>query len=573
MKMIGLLLVFAYAIAITGLFILDIRVIFEPPLLLPITNTIFTAVIPLIVAFFAASSYLRKGTVSIFLMGCGMLSFGVFAALAGWLIGAQNGANINVTIYNTGALLGSLFHICGAVLSSKTTPLWEKGKEKQFIAFAYGGILIFAVLFTIATVQHIVPPFFIQGLGPTVLRQIVLGLAILLYALSAAFFMNHYLRSRSDFLYWYSLCLAMLSLGLFAFYIQKVVGSPIGWAGRTSNYVGTIFALVSIWCAVQSGRSRGLTLEDVISGFFMDAEANYRTLVETATDAIVSFDQDDRIILWNLGAEGIFGYTKEEAIGASFLGLLIPKESLAAMEEHIGACKSAPHQSESQRTTEIETRLRDDSLLPVEISAFAVKLPNGWACTCIMRDISERKRAQEALRENKAQLDLALLSAHMGIWYWDIITKKRYFDEQVCHLLGIDLATFTGAEEEFFAVVHPDDRATIRAALSRTLEHNVMYEVEYRTVWSNKSVHHISARGMLVRDDVGRPVRINGIIWDITERKKAEQALAERTAKLEEINKELESFSYSISHDLRAPLRAIDGYARMLLKKHGHEFD
>jgi PAS domain S-box-containing protein len=191
-----------------------------------------------------------------------------------------------------------------------------------------------------------------------------------------------------------------------------------------------------------------------------------------------------------------------------------------------------------------------------------------------------RMKAEEALYESKSQLDLALQSAHTGMWYWDIINKKRYFDNQVCNLLGIDPATFTGTDDEFFRAVHRDDRATIRAALLRTIEHNVPYEVEYRVVWPDGSIHYISARGMLVRNNVDRPVRINGIIWDITERQQREDQLAkqaaelqERTVQLEEINKELESFSYSVSHDLRSPLRAIDGYSRMILKREGDKFD
>jgi PAS domain S-box-containing protein len=132
---------------------------------------------------------------------------------------------------------------------------------------------------------------------------------------------------------------------------------------------------------------------------------------------------------------------------------------------------------------------------------------------------------ETALRENEAQFDFALRSAQMGVWSLDIINNKLYFDEQVCHLLGFDPETFKGTQEEFFDAVHPDDRDEIREAHSRTIEHNEMYEVEYRVVWSDMSIHYISARGKLVHDDAGHPARINGIAWDITERSQAEEKL------------------------------------------------
>lgn len=137
----------------------------------------------------------------------------------------------------------------------------------------------------------------------------------------------------------------------------------------------------------------------------------------------------------------------------------------------------------------------------------------------------ERRRAEQALRESQARLDLALRSARMGVWHLDIVENRRYFDAQACRLLGIDPATFTGAAEEFVGVVHPDDRETLRAALARTVEQDVLYEPEYRAVWPDGSVHYITARGRLVRDVNGRPAKINGIIWDVTARKQGELAL------------------------------------------------
>ena len=154
-------------------------------------------------------------------------------------------------------------------------------------------------------------------------------------------------------------------------------------------------------------------------------------------------------------------------------------------------------------------------------------------------NITDRKRAELVLRENKARLDLALQSAGMGAWHWDIIENRRYFDEQACHLLGIDPSTFTGSPGEFFRAVHPDDRETIEAALTRTMEQGVPYEVDYRTVWPDGSIHHISARGLLVRDDMGRPLRLNGIIWDVTSRKLAEEALKASLHEKEVLLKEI----------------------------------
>ncbi len=546
-KRIGLLLVLASLLAIVVLYALDISFLYEPKHLLGITNTLFTAIIPLIVAFSAARAFRRTGSFSVLLMGCGMLGFGLCAGSAGWLREMHGGANINVTLYNTGALLGSLCHFTGAVINySRKSHAWELEKQRLAVIPAYAAIIVFSVLLSFATVQRVVPPFFIQESGPTALRQIVLGLSIFLYGLSSLFFLNNYLRNKSDFLYWYSLCLAMLALGLFAFYIQKIVGSPIGWVGRTSNYVGTVFALTAILAAVKSGKSRGLPLEEVISGFFVEAEANYKSLVETASDAIISFDQENRVILWNSSAEKIFGYSKGEATGLSLLGMLIPEEHANTLKELTETAQGLS----SPKNVEMVGRHKNGTFFPIELSAFRRKVPNGWVNTCILRDITERKRVDVELRENQSRLDLALRSAQMGVWYLDLIENKRHFDDQVCHLLGIDPAKFTGAAEQFYEAIHPDDREKIKTELARAIEQDVPYETEYRAVWPDGSVHHIIARSKLFHDDLGRPTRISGLIWDITERKQMEEDLRqsrdvmgvrvrERTAELAQRNQEL----------------------------------
>lgn len=158
--------------------------------------------------------------------------------------------------------------------------------------------------------------------------------------------------------------------------------------------------------------------------------------------------------------------------------------------------------------------------------------------------------SEKNLRESQARLDLALRSAGMGTWHWDIGKNRRYFDDQACFLLGIDPGTFTGQEEDFFGRLHPEDVKRVKRALSRTLKKNVPYGPVYRVNGPDGKVRYVAARGKLVRDDNGRPARLNGLIWDMTERFRMigelrksrdnlELRVRERTAALELVNKKL----------------------------------
>lgn len=193
------------------------------------------------------------------------------------------------------------------------------------------------------------------------------------------------------------------------------------------------------------------------------------------------------------------------------------------------------------------------------------------------------ERLAESLRETSASLELALASAQLGSFDYHYLTGEVFLDEKSRSQWHLP-SDRRVAGETALRLLHPDDRARVQAAARAAAEpgSNGEFKAEYRIVWPDGSVHWIAALGKVHFEGEGesrRPVRMTGVHQDISERKRAENALREserlleqrvreRTAELEAANKELEAFSYSVSHDLRSPLRAINGFSRILLQEH-----
>jgi len=178
----------------------------------------------------------------------------------------------------------------------------------------------------------------------------------------------------------------------------------------------------------------------------------------------------------------------------------------------------------------LELKRKNGSRLIALVTATAIRDEKGDVVEYqgIYIDITGREQERETLRESLDRLDLALKTAEMGVWHWDIVNGRVGFDDQSCRMLGIDPATFRGTREEYYSAIHPEDREKVRAALYRRIElEDNPQKVEYRVVRPDGQVRYITGQGKVIRDENGRPIKMQGVHWDITEYKQAVKELSE----------------------------------------------
>ncbi|HEU4582440.1 MAG TPA: PAS domain-containing protein [Polyangiaceae bacterium] len=189
------------------------------------------------------------------------------------------------------------------------------------------------------------------------------------------------------------------------------------------------------------------------------------------------------------------------------------------------------------------------------------------------------QQSEEALRQSEERLRLAQQAARVGSFEWNIQTGVNVWTPELEALYGLAPGQFGRTQQSWEQLVHPADRAQALAAVERALESSEPVEAEWRVLLPDGSVRWLLGRFRMLRDGAGRPQRLLGVNLDISERKHNELALqelngtlerlvSERTQQLGVAHRELEEFTYSVAHSLRAPLRGMNGFAKILLEEY-----
>jgi PAS domain S-box-containing protein len=305
--------------------------------------------------------------------------------------------------------------------------------------------------------------------------------------------------------------------------------------------------------------------------------------IAASLNAIALADTAGRLSYVNRAFLRMWGYDREdEVVGRPALDFWSDRDQAA---KALQGASAAGHWS-----GEMTARRRDGSDFIALLSAVTIRDDEGKPLQLMgsFIDVTEQRRADEALRRSDERLRLAVSTSRMGIYDHDHVGGTLYWSPELREIYGWD------PQEDitlpmFVAQVHPDDRERFADAVRRAHDPagDGLFEIEYRFLRRDGHERWLTTRARTKFSGEGEarhPVRTVGAALDITERKATERALRElttqlesrvreRTAELETANRELEAFSYSVSHDLRAPLRAIDGFSRVVLEDHAGQLD
>ena len=294
----------------------------------------------------------------------------------------------------------------------------------------------------------------------------------------------------------------------------------------------------------------------------VEAQSLLAAIVASSADGIISKTLDGVITSWNKGAERLFGWTADEAVGKS-IQLIVP-DDLREQERDI---LERLRRGERVEHLDVERIRKDGSRVHVSVTISPVRDRHGHiiGASKTARDITARKqweeqllRSEDALRRNRDELKLAMRTARMGAWSRDLTLDTVWWSPEFAELFGFATDDTNYSRERLFGLLRPDDRGRLVALIGEALDKHEDYAVEFEM--QNAATGEwrwIEARGTAIYGADGKPTMIYGLAMDINDRRRAVDALQEADRRKDE-------FLATLAHELRNPLAPISSGLHIL---------
>ena len=404
-----------FLVAIAGLWAADLSGSYESPYLLMALNLVFSTLVSGFIAYLVGRSFLIRGTPGLLMLGCGVITWGT-AGLVGVAAAGHFDINVLVTIHNVCVWLSALCHLAGAVLSLR--PRRAMREASLWLAAAYTVALGCVAVVTLSALAGWTPTFFVQGQGGTPLRYLVLGSATAMFVLTAVLLKRTSPKPLSAFLYWYSLALGLIAVGLFGIMIESVHGGPLSWTGRAGQFLGGAYMLIAAIASVRESHVWGIPLEAAL-----ERERTFVSAVLETVGALVAvLDPQGRIVSFNRACEETTGYSFEEVKGKCFWDLMLIPEEVEPVKTIFARLRAGqfPNEHENYWVAKDGTRHLihwTNSCLADSSGAVEYVIGTGVEVTEQRRAQQEREEAVVALRgsERFQAAVLNSLAAHIAV--------------------------------------------------------------------------------------------------------------------------------------------------------------
>ncbi len=295
-------------------------------------------------------------------------------------------------------------------------------------------------------------------------------------------------------------------------------------------------------------------------------------LLDAVPDATLVVDAEGRIFYSNTLAQELFGYTRDELNGLAVENLL-PQRFREAHVRHRQAYGFSSQRRIMGSGGELYGQRKDGSEICVDIALSPIATARGRMSMTTIRDVSLRTQAMQELREREDHLEHVVDSLQDVVWSISSAGDRvLYVNPAWERVFGRSLEELQRNPGLWLDTIHAEDRELAKASLAALLADDHL-DLEYRIVRPDGTIRWVSDHAVLVRDAKGEPLRIDGVGRDITRRKEAAERQNMLMHDLKAANEELKNFAYVVSHDLKAPLRAIGSLAEWIATDNADKFD